>query len=150
MDGKYVLYLDYDKLNLDDVELELAFLQKQYNIGDILLFESSKGNYHAISFDKFSAKEFIEILENSSVDFAFKNFPRFYGFRNWVLRFAPKGTIPKPIYLKTLKYARNNRMKSLGHYNLIRTLYPEINLSKLYHSDNINEVKIISYKTGKY
>ena len=81
-DNTYCIYLDYDYIELEDVKREIEHFQKVLDLGDFHFFESSKNRYHIISFTKLTAREFVELMINSSCDEAFKNVPRFYTTRN--------------------------------------------------------------------
>lgn len=144
-DGKYVFYLDYDKMKEEYIKGELEHLQTLYDLGDIHVFQSSEKSFHAISFAKLTAKEYLEILQNSSCDLAFKNIPRYTSYRNWVLRHFKKGNTDAPKYLYTLK-SETKRQHSLAHYKFIKILYPKINQS--INSDGIESLTVIDYATG--
>ena len=144
-DGKYVFYLDYDMMKEEYIKGELLHLQEIYDLGDIHVFQSSEKSFHAISFAKLTAKEYVEILENSSCDYSFKVIPRYTSYRNWVLRHFNKGKVKKPKYLYTLK-RNTKRQHSFAHYKFIHLLYPKIN--QKINSDGINELTVIDYATG--
>lgn len=144
-DGKYIFYLDYDLMKEEYIKGELIHLQEIYDLGDIHVFQSSEKGFHVISFAKLTAKEYVEILENSSCDYAFKNIPRYTSYRNWVLRHFSKGIVKQPKYLYTLK-RKTKRQHSLAHYKFIKLLYPKIN--QKINSDGIKELTAIKYATG--
>ena len=102
-DGFYTFMLDYDCMRPEWIEGELIRLQSIYDLGDIILNKSSEKGFHARSSVKLTAKDFVEIMNNSSCDSAFKNLPRFMSWRNWVLRDEAKGKTPAPEYIKTIK-----------------------------------------------
>lgn len=146
-DGKYVLYLDYDMVDKKWIKDELTHLQEVYDLGDVHVFQSSKSKkgFHAISFAKLTAREYMDILENCSCDFAFKKIPRHTSLRGWVLRHFKKGKISKPTYLYTLK-RNTKRQHSLAHYNFFKLLYPKI--KQKINSDGITKLYYIKYATG--
>jgi len=133
------------KMKEEYIKGELLHLQAIYDLGDVHVFRSSEKGFHAISFAKLTAKEYLEILQNSSCDLAFKNIPRYTSYRNWVLRQFSKGKTKKPKYLYTLK-RKTKRQHSLAHYKFIYLLYPKINQS--INSDSIEELTVIDYATG--
>lgn len=148
IDNKRIFYIDYDNLNEKYVEEELILLQEQYNIGDIYLFKSSNKGIHAVSFSKFSLKEFIEILNNSSCDYAFKNMPYYLKFsKYWILRQFAKGNTPKPLYIKTLK-GNTDRQNSYAHWKYFKILYPDAEINQLTNSDGLEDITIVDYPTG--
>ena len=147
-DQEVCIYLDYDKMDQDAVERELVHFQTAFDIGDFLLFCSSEHNFHAVSFSKMKMREFITLLENSNVDIAFARVPRFFSLRSFVLRNFEKGTgKDRPQLLKTLKHS-THRKQSLAHYNYFKALYPGIKKNKLINSDGLEELDVITYKTG--
>src|SRR3990167_4875865 len=101
-EGWYCFYGDWDMMKKEWVIEELKLLQEVHNLGTIHVFESSPKGFHAVSFVKLKAIEYVEILKNSSCDEAFKNVPRFTSLRNFVLRNFEKGKTPAPIYLESL------------------------------------------------
>lgn len=146
--GHYVLYVDYDLMEKQWVEDELRHMQANYILGSIHLFRSSKNHYHAICFDKLTAKEFIEILENSSCDIAFQKTPRFVTLRNWVLRCFAKGNTPKPKYLKTLKSDFGFRKESSAHWKAISSIHPQLKKYPLENGDSSKKLYLIKYLTA--
>lgn len=145
-DGKYCFFLDFDMMKEEYIEGELKHLQEIYDLGDIHLFKSSEKGFHAVSFVKLTAKEYIEILNNSSCDQAFRNLPRFTTYRNWVLRVSEKGRTDKPSYLKTFQSA-TKRQQSSAHHKFYSLLYEEIK-EQLTFPDDITNLTWIEYATG--
>lgn len=146
-DGKYVVYADYDLIEEDDLKGELLHFQELMDIGDFHIFQSSPKKFHAISFSKMTAFEYVQFLENSSCDEAFKKVPRFVSYRNWVLRCFAKGDKNKPKYLYTLPH-NTYREQSYAHFKLLKVLYPDIPINELKNSDCLDELSVLKYKTG--
>lgn len=146
-DGKYIVYLDYDLIEEDYLKGELAHLQAVFDVGDFFVFQSSPKKYHAISFSKMTALEYVRLLENSSADELFKKIPRYVSYRNWVLRHFEKAEKNKPKYLYTLANT-SNRQESYAHFKFLKTFYPDIPINKLKNSDCLTKLDIITYKTG--
>src|SRR3990167_11161706 len=65
-DGKYIIYLDYDFLEEKHIVREIAHLQETMNLGNISLFQSSEKRFHVVGLTKLTAKEFVELMQNSS------------------------------------------------------------------------------------
>lgn len=145
----YIFYLDYDLMEEEWVKDELLALQERYDIGDILVFRSSEkdNKFHAVGFSKFTAKEWCQILDDSSCDTMFKRVPRFVTLRGWVLRNFEKGEHPKPKYLYILK-KNTNRKQSYAHWKYFKELYPDAKINELTNSDGLDELYVIKYKTG--
>lgn len=147
-DGYYTFILDYDMTRLEWIEFELQRLQEIYDLGDINIFQSSEKGFHARSSVKLTAKGFVELMNNSSCDSAFKNLPRFATWRNWVLRDEEKGKTPKPKFIKTLlSQEPTRRQQSSAIYKYHQLLYPDIK-ERLVNPDNIMEMTAIEYATG--
>jgi len=143
----YVIYLDYDYMEQDMIEGEIKHFQRVYDLGNTHLFQSSPKRFHTICLTKVTSKEFVDLMINSSCDEAFKNVPRFYSVRNWVLRAFEKGAKDKPKYLKTL-YHVTARKESNAHYRFLLKLYPDIK-DTLQNSDTLTKLSIISYATAE-
>lgn len=147
MDGKFVPYLDYDMTPLNNVLAECLFLQEYFVLGDLHVFKSSELSYHVVGFDKLNTREFLELLEQSTCDINFKNVPRTFSIRSWVLRWSEKRDKDRPKYLKTLKSNHKQRQSSTAHYEFFRHLYPDAKIKKPTNSDGIRELEHITYET---
>lgn len=124
IDGKYIITLDYDGLELEWIIQELKALQEMFELGIFYIFQSNKG-YHAVCFDKVNLNEYLKIVHNTSVDSDYINVPLRYGQKLWTLRITPKNE--KEIkYVDCLfsKYHKNE--KSLAHKNLLRHYFNNI------------------------
>lgn len=121
MDGKYLIVLDYDKMELEWIEPEIRELQRLYYLSDFLIFTSNKG-YHAICFDKLPLQLYTQILRDSSVDPAYASVPLMYGKRNWTLRWSEKKG-KRPHYTKTIASKNSLYDKSKAHIIFIEKMY---------------------------
>jgi hypothetical protein len=100
-DGSYVLFIDFDEINVETLNKNLASLQERfkYKLTNFLVLSSSPirlindvpvGSFHAISFRKLSFHECLEVLSFAVCD------PMFYkalGSTTWranTLRISPK------------------------------------------------------------
>lgn len=147
-DNKRIFYIDYDNLKKSYVKEELVLLQEQYDLGNVYIFESSKKGFHAISFSKFSLKEFVDILENSSCDYAFKNMPHYLKFtKYWVLRNFSKGKKTRPKFKYCIK-GKTDKQESNAHFKYFKILYPKVKFKPLTNSDDLEEITIIDYPTA--
>lgn len=122
-DGMYVLFIEYDHLELKDIINELIRLQKSFHLSDFYIFKSNKGNnYHTYCFDKLMYREFRPIIEQTTTDKNWYVYPLRYGTKKWVLRLTEKfGFKPKHIY--TLKSPYHIREKSTPHLQLISSYF---------------------------
>lgn len=146
-DNKFCIYLDYDFFEEKALKDEIKHFQEVYGLGDFSVFQSSEKRFHIICFTKLTSREFVELMINSSCDEAFKNIPRFYSIRNWVLRAFSKGEKDKPKYLYTLKN-KTDRQESYAHFDFLKRIYPDMDC-ELQNSDGLKKTSIISYKTAE-
>ena len=112
VDGTYVMYLDYDKLNITDIVPEIEIIIEKFKLSSVYIFQSSHLSYHVICLDKITAREFSDILNQSSCDENFKRIPTNYCLRKWVLRFSVKGKKEAPKHIMTIISNYNIRQKS--------------------------------------
>ena len=123
MDGKYIVFLDYDRMPLEWVETELQRLQSDFSLGNFYVFESSKDSYHAVCFDKLTLGEYVTVLKNSSVDPKYIDVPLNWGKKIWTLRLTDK---EKPIkFIKTIltPQFRKTREQSNAHKQVVALLF---------------------------
>ena len=125
-DGKYVIFLDYDRIPIDWIKEELKHLQEMFEIGDFYLFKSSKESYHAVCLDKVNLHIYLSILKNSTVDTDYINVPLYFGRKTWVLRLTDK---------------KNNPVKFIG---ILKGKFSELNQSSAHALilNNIFDLKI--------
>lgn len=139
-DGRYVLFMDYDRVELNWVMEELLFLIEEYTLGDVHLFKTNKG-IHAICTDKFSLRELVSILRDSSTDDAYTEIPLRTARKAWTLRLTEKNGV-KPKYIETLT-GYQYREQSKPHNEILRKIYSlEIPTT---HEDNEQEFTTAHY-----
>lgn len=119
-DGRYCLFLDYDDAPIAWIVPELRWLQQHYLIGDIHIFRSGRG-YHALSTQKFSLRDLVTVMRESSTDAAYLNVPLRRACKAWTLRFSEKkGEVPQ--FICTLK-SKHEFLQSGAHNEYLRKLY---------------------------
>jgi len=102
-DGYYVLFIDYDDVDYFRVLRDLRHLNIVFGLcsfGMLCNGESVNvnrnceslltGNYNVIGLDKLTYWQVRDILCHVRCDEQFKDMPKFYSRRNWVLRTGPK------------------------------------------------------------
>ena len=147
-DGFYTFIIDYDGLKEEWLFGEIERLQQVYDLGDIDLFRSSDKGFHVRSSVKLTAREFVEIMNNSSCDSAFKNLPRFSTLRNWVLRDDSKGRTDKPMFIRTIpSKIKTSREQSSAHHKYNQLLNPD-STERIINPDGIMDMQTIKYATG--
>src|SRR3989304_3101601 len=72
MDGRHVLFLDYDNQELVQVEDEVKFLQEKFNLGNAYVFRTRDNGFHTIFLDKMPLVEAYNIMKETNCDYAFK------------------------------------------------------------------------------
>ena len=140
-DGRYVLFLDYDKIQLSWLLTELKHLIHDHSLGDVYIFESSPKSFHVVCLDKFKLDEFLNIARSSSVDEQYIYVPLKYGKKVWTLRLTEKdaGDIK---FVKMIK-GNNKRQQSNAHANILKKLF-KLNI-KLKHPDKLDKLIYCKY-----
>lgn len=144
-DGMYIPYLDYDFAELSGVKDELQHLQSLFSLGNFYILQSSEKRYHAICLTKLKAGEFIELLEASSCDSAFKKVPRYMSIRNWVLRCYSKDAKQEPMLIKILRH-KTARQESNAHCKFLKLLHKGMAIQ---NPDNLSKITLVTYKTAE-
>ena len=143
-DGKYVPFLDYDRVHIDWIVQELTSLQKKYKLSTFYIFKSSEESYHAICLTKMSYKTWLRILEDTTTDPHFRDVPRKFGKKIWVLRFTPKIRKRKPTCIKIIKRV-SRKETSKAHRLYLQKVF---NLRHIVHTeDAFNDIIFASYRT---
>ena len=114
--GRYVLFHDYDNLELDSIISELKYLQKQFKLSNYYLFKLDRENsFHAVCIDTFALNQAYEIQKETSCDLAFIHSIKNLQTREWILRIGKKGNRQPPQFLTVIKNPFDEREKSSAH-----------------------------------
>ena len=157
-DGQHVLFLDYDMVSPEIVALDMATLKPYITHAYVFTTKEETtelgvvGNYHIICIDKFLYHEIFDLMKLTHCDSLHTNLAKRTRYRAWVLRFTGKGGRSKPQFKHFYKnQTMNNRQQSLGHYDMIHILNPEIDKSDsdLMELDGSTKVVITEYNTMK-
>ena len=142
----HMLSLDYDRIMLRVLLLELEFLREVYEPGNFYVLKTKENGYHAECVDHFTAKEVVEIQDASSCDRVFTRGPLFNDTRSWYLRNAPKGDRAAPTLAGVVESPyEGNRMQSTFHAGKLSELIGrEV---KLVNPDGIQIGYIDEYET---
>lgn len=156
----YIFFADYDECNLSVVEDDAIFLQRNYDMGSMIIVSSSEdkltarevyGNYHLIGLSKLKFPEVKECLSLCRCDSHFKQGWR-YQFRCWVLRLQPKvqkqnNRIVKDIpRLVSVMPHPSERLVSSAHLKFFE-LYYNFKLKQKHKLDKGKTVELINYET---
>lgn len=161
-DRRFVLFADYDNTNLQVVEEDAEFIQQNYDVGDLIILNSSEemlnssgdvyGNYHLIGFTKIEFPKLKEILSNLRCDKHFKQGWK-YQQRVWVLRLGYKTDIKtkqkvkgKPRFISHIPQTFEcEKVYSSAHLTFFNKLY-NLRIKKK-DIDGSNKIKLIDYVT---
>lgn len=144
IDGKYIVFLDYDDMEWDWVADELKRLQDDFELSDFWIFKSSGISYHAVCFDKVTLKEYILILKNSSCDINYQGVPLKYGQKIWTLRLTAKEENIK--FLGSVSSAHSLREQSTAHAMICSLLFDSPFEKKLVNPDKKKEICLARYE----
>ena len=148
-DGRYVLFHDYDSLDLSALCSELRYLQKKFKLSNYYVFKLDRpDSWHAVCLDTFSLSEAYEIQKQTSCDFAFINSIKRLQTREWILRWYEKGEREKPLYHLCLDSAFHGHVKSLAHKDFLMLLgVPESKMPKGRYDGHKN-LSLVDYDTS--
>lgn len=148
MDGRHVLFFDYDSQDLRAVIEEIKYIQEAFKLSNAYVFELDRANsFHVIILDKVSVTEAYEILNNTNVDWGYKESVKRVRGREWILRVAEKGKRKAPKFVDIIPSPYNQGPISTAHKQFLQLWYavPKI---KYNFEDNINTIPTINYNTG--
>lgn len=161
-DGMYVPFIDYDQINQEKVIQEAKRLIRLWNFSGFVILATSEeltkdgmayGNYHLVGFDKIRYHDHLDMLYDTCCDRNFIKVPRFFRFKHWVLRIAPKCDEKtwsvlkkKPYIIGWIPGEQSGRYEqSYGHYEFMRKYY---GLKPLKLSwDKATAIQMIRYNT---
>jgi len=147
--GRYVLFQDYDNLDLEAIEQELKYLQMRFKLSDYYIFELDRENsYHAVCTDTFPMVKAYEILKETSCDTAFIHSIKRLQTKEWILRWHKKGERAAPKYLKTIESRYRNHLKSTAHANFLKMLGVPIKVTSGKGFDNCEKLGFVDYDTA--
>jgi len=145
--GKYVLFHDYDSLELRDVLSELKALQKFFCLSDYFVFElDRKNSFHAVCLDTFSLAEAYKIQKATSSDLAFIHSIKNLRTKEWILRFGNKGDRAAPNFKTRIASMYDLNIKSTAHAEFLRKL--NVPIKKTGKWDKCKTLSLIKYNTA--
>jgi hypothetical protein len=149
--GKYVLFHDYDNLELNDVVEELKFLQKEFGLSDYYIFKLDRENsFHAVCLDTFNISKAYDIQKATSSDLAFIHSIKNLQTKEWILRIGGKGNRNAPKFLMSINSKNNDlHLKSSAHKDfLIKYFGVSKEFFKGKKWDNGKKLGLVKYNTG--
>lgn len=155
-DGKFVIFLDYDKYKLEWIYDECVRMNAFFGIDHFLIFQSSEKNFHLVSTCKLNPRTWTELLTSSGCDPAFKNVPRFTSYKSWILRSFEKGNKEQPRFLKLIHMPNGDNIQcSSPHLKymlksglITRNLHSRLIKILKKRLDHFSHIDIIEYVTG--
>lgn len=173
-DGKFILFLDYDKIyksiiykNLDNLMKRFpSYFDNFYIAGtdkeELQANGDVKGSYHVINFVKHKKKDIEEFLDYCDIDPYFIKMPTKTAHKCNVLRFSEKVfTLKEKIIKERPKFLEiypkstyfSNRPCSLAHYMFFANEwdnYKEYMNAECYHEfDKLGKIELHKYSTPK-
>lgn len=143
-DGGNALFLDYDKISLDDTIKHIRYMQNEYYLGDVYVIKSTNG-FNALCLDVIPLSMCHAIGRDimSPVD---RNFVR-YGYDRgyYTLRFDSSKE-----FLTVVRASKNKYPRSLAHRNFLNWFFSPDLVIPL--DDTFNEytkVNIVQFPSNK-
>ena len=147
--GRYVLFHDYDNLDLQAVVDELKYLQKRFKLSDYYIFELDRENsFHAVCLDTFSLSQAYDIQKATSCDLAFIHSIKRLQSKEWILRWDKKGDRGAPEYLLKLESKFSQRKKSLAHGLFLKKLGVDLDVRNSKEWDGLEYLAMVDYDTA--
>ena len=162
-DGYFCPFFDYDGVNISVVREEVEFLQKNYDIGPLMVRKSSSfvsksgvtvGSWHLIGFCKLTLPEYEDILKHSRCDRGFKAGFKLEPERAWVLRIGKKidlksnKVITSSTKFRCMYHAKTGRELNLAMFKFWKSINNTQLVMPRYYWDKSSNVNLIMY-SGK-
>jgi len=141
--GEHVIFWDFiSPIDVNEVIAALRQIQKQFRLGDILLFQSGyRESYRAVCLDVVKLREMVTIVRMTPfIDIAFLKWTILR--RAGTIRISPK--MDEKIRLIGVLRSKYRNTISLGHYKLFSSLYGYE--TGIPHND-IGKIRIVRYET---
>jgi hypothetical protein len=138
-DGLHILFLDFDNKTLHAVKQLCRKVQHDYTTGSFYIFLSSKGNYHAVCFDKMTFGRVCEIQHSLGMG-KYIAFSALRGY--WNLRVSPKAS---NIEYKCCIKEHIVCNASKAHYDMMSSLFPAMQKDMPDFLDNSQGIKMDIY-----
>ena len=152
-DGNHVVYMDYDNFREEWLIDELNHLIRRYRLSHFYIFtssqKSSRKKFHAVCFDKLSARQYNDLIMSSNADVLFRN-NSFFDLQNArVLRFSVKtaSQINRPRFHKIILSPHHKRKKSYAHILFYKRMFG-IEIDDKNH-DERKDIGLLKYATVK-
>lgn len=143
---QHIIMLDIDEMPLGELIARIKVAQKEMELSDFHIIQSSKKGIHCYCLDKLSFGEVINVHRDyfSEESYLYDKFALKRGY--WVLRITEKKGF-KPKYLMTIKSNHNYWEKSNAHRVLLNKLHSNLEIEEDETYDLNEEVPIHTYRT---
>lgn len=162
-DGFYVPFIDYDHVKYSKLRREIGILAKRFRLSLLAVlctyeenvYGELVGNYHVVGIDKLQKADHEALLRMASCDPNFRNAPRYYSSKSWVLRIYPKvdgeGTKvrEKPVLKEVIWSGDGIWDQSYAFWKLLRGYYGVRLPGKPGKLDSEGQLRMVEYATGK-
>lgn len=148
IDGRHVLFFDYDSLDLPQVIGDQEFLQNTFKLSHAHFFQMDRKNsFHVIVLDKFSASKAYSIIREANSDPGHRESIKKVRGHEWLLRTSEKGGRASPVWRGTLKSPYVKRQISTAHWMFLKEYYgvPGVEYK---NEDGFTKIPKIVYNTG--
>lgn len=148
IDGRHILFFDYDSHDLKQVIGDLQFLQNAFKLSHAYIFQlDRKDSFHAIILDKFSVQKAYSILREANSDPGHRESMKKVRGHEWLLRASKKGERNAPVWRGTLRSDFVNRKISTAHWLFLKEYY-EVPMAEYKNEDGFTQIPRIFYNTG--
>lgn len=150
-DDKYIIFLDYDNIDLVLLKRDLDYLIDEFSLGTYYIFKTSPEKYFVVFLDKVDYGKMMYVLNSSRCD---RNYIKLINERNDrlpVMRITPKiykGQELSPVTFLDYGHGHSSHNLSLGHYRFFRKKF---NVPRIISEDfdKFESVVMIEYTTQK-
>lgn len=147
--GRYVLFHDYDNLDLASIIQELQFLQKKFHLSNYYIFKLDRENsFHAVCLDTFPLAECYEIQKQTSCDLAFIHSIKNLQTREWILRIGKKGNRDAPKFATVVPSKFCEHVKSSAHRDFLGKFGVPAQYFEGNHWDKCKNLALVDYNTA--
>jgi len=157
-DFKFIIFLDFDNIQFWQVQVQLEYLIRIFNLSPFYVFETESlndengneyGSYNCVCLTKKKFHEVLDIQDETNCDQSHKHVPKIYRFKSHVLRNLPKGKKGRPKFKCVVgdeKLVHTQEVSS-AHLDFLKKAYdvPHINYR---NKDGLTKLWLSEYSTS--
>lgn len=147
VDGKHVLFADWDGVSEKIVRWDISCIIKEFELSDCYIFRSGNG-FHMVCLDKMPFADVVKVQGHTCCDYAFRVALQTFNERSWVLRVVKKGENNAPKFIGIIR-GSGKREKSLAHATFLNKYYGVGVDTNAGVWDTENDICFIKYMTSK-